>query len=146
MAAKKRQVTGGVDTHGKTHHAAAIDGAGRVLGDQEFPASASGYRQLLAWLRRFGQVIKVGVEGTGTYGAGLARHLTAQSVTVVEVDRPDRRARRAKGKSDPLDALAAAWGALSGQASGTPKTRTGPVEAIRALRVARRGAVSWGNP
>lgn len=141
MAAKKRQVTGGVDTHGKTHHAAAIDGAGRVLGDQEFPASASGYRQLLAWLRRFGQVIKVGVEGTGTYGAGLARHLTAQSVTVVEVDRPDRRARRAKGKSDPLDALAAARAALSGQASGTPKTRTGPVEAIRALRVARRGAM-----
>ncbi|MEV4544901.1 IS110 family transposase [Micromonospora echinaurantiaca] len=141
MAAKKRQVIGGVDTHGRTHHAAVIDSAGRELGEQEFPASTAGYRHLLAWLRRFGQVIKVGVEGTGTYGAGLARHLSAQGVTIVEVDRPDRRARRAKGKSDPLDAFAAARAALSGQATGTPKTRTGPVEAIRALRVARRGAM-----
>jgi transposase len=141
MAAKKRQVTGGVDTHGRTHHAAAIDQAGRVLGDQEFPTSAAGYQQLLAWLRRFGQVVKVGVEGTGTYGAGLARYLSSQGIVLVEVDRPDRRARRAKGKSDPLDALAAARATLSGQANGTPKTRTGPVEAIRALRVARRGAV-----
>ncbi|MEV1132206.1 IS110 family transposase [Agromyces sp. NPDC049794] len=141
MAAKKRQVTGGVDTHGKTHHAAAVDQAGRILGDQEFPATTAGYQQLLVWLRGFGRVIKIGVEGTGTYGAGLARYLTARGVALVEVDRPDRRARRAKGKSDPLDALAAARAALSGQAAGTPKTRTGPVEAIRALRVARRGAV-----
>lgn len=141
MAAKKRQVTGGVDTHGKTHHAAAVDQTGRILGDHEFPATAVGYQQLLAWLRGFGRVIKIGVEGTGTYGAGLARYLTARGVALVEVDRPDRRARRARGKSDPLDALAAARAALSGQANGTPKTRTGPVEAIRALRVARRGAV-----
>ncbi|WFE50153.1 IS110 family transposase [Micromonospora sp. WMMD1155] len=141
MAARKRQVTGGVDTHGKTHHAAAVDQAGRILGDQEFPATTAGYQLLLAWLRGFGAVVKVGVEGTGTYGAGLARFLTARGIALVEVDRPDRRARRAKGKSDPLDALAAARAALSGQANGTPKTRTGPVEAIRALRVARRGAV-----
>ncbi|HEY3034125.1 MAG TPA: transposase, partial [Streptosporangiaceae bacterium] len=141
MAAKKRQVTGGVDTHGKTHHAAAIDHAGRVLGDQEFPATAAGYRLLLAWLRAFGRVVKVGVEGTGAYGAGLARHLTTCGITVIEVDRPDRKTRRTKGKSDPIDALAAARAALSGQASGVPKTRTGPVEALRALRVARRGAV-----
>jgi transposase len=141
MTVKKRQVTGGIDTHGKTHHAAVLDQAGRVLGDQQFPASAIGYQQLLTWLRRFGQVVKVGVEGTGTYGAGLARYLSSHDVVLVEVDRPDRRARRAKGKSDPLDAVAAARAALSGQASGTPKTRTGPVEAIRALRVARRGAI-----
>jgi transposase len=141
MAAKKRQVTGGVDTHGKTHHAAVVDQVGRVLGDQEFPASAAGYRALLAWLRSWGRVVKVGVEGTGTYGAGLARHLAGEGVELVEVDRPDRRTRRAKGKSDPIDAIAAARAALSGQASGAPKTRTGPVEAIRALRVARRGAV-----
>jgi transposase len=141
MAAKKRQVTGGVDTHGKTHHAAAIDQVGRVLGDQEFPATAAGYRALLGWLRSLGRVVKVGVEGTGTYGAGLARYLAAEAVALVEVDRPDRKSRRAKGKSDPLDAIAAARAALSGQACGTPKTRTGPVEAIRALRVARRGAV-----
>jgi transposase len=141
MAHKKRTVTGGVDTHGRTHHAAVVDEVGRVLGDREFPASADGYAALLAWLRSFGRPDKVGVEGTGTYGAGLARYLTAQGVTLVEVDRPNRRTRRAKGKSDPIDAIAAARAAASGEASGTPKTRTGPVEAIRALRVARRGAV-----
>jgi transposase len=87
-------------------------------------------------------VVKVGVEGTGTYGAGLARWLAGERVAVVEVDRPDRRTRRVKGKSDPIDAIAAARAAVSGQACGVPKTRTGPVEAIRALRVARRrGAV-----
>jgi transposase len=141
MTAKKRQVTGGVDTHGRTHHAAAVDHNGRVLGDHEFAANAAGYQQLLAWLRGFGRLIKVGVEGTGAYGAGLARHLSACGISVVEIDRPDRKTRRAKGKSDPIDALAAARAALSGQACGVPKTRTGPVEAIRALRVARRGAV-----
>jgi transposase len=141
MAAKKRQVTGGVDTHGKTHHVAAIDQTGRVLGDQQFPATSAGYRALLAWLRSFGRPIKVGVEGTGTYGAGLARYLSAEGLDLVEVDRPDRRTRRAHGKSDPIDAISAARAALSGQAAGIPKARTGPVEAIRALRVARRGAV-----
>ncbi|MCI4062102.1 IS110 family transposase [Micromonospora sp. R77] len=141
MTAKKRQVTGGVDTHGKTHHAAAVDQAGRVLGDQQFPATAAGYQQLLRWLRTFGRVVKVGVEGTGAYGAGLARHLSASGITVIEIDRPDRKTRRSKGKSDPIDALAAARAALSGQATGVPKTRTGPVEAIRVLRVARCGAV-----
>ena len=108
---------------------------------QQFPATAAGYRQLLAWFRRFGTVVKVGVEGTGAYGAGLARYLTSQKIMVVEVDRPDRKIRRTRGKSDPIDALAAARAALSGQASGVPKTRTGPVEAIHALRVARNGAV-----
>jgi transposase len=141
MAATKRPVTGGVDTHGKTHHAAVIDQVGRHLGDREFPATPAGYRALLAWMRRFGPVVMVGVEGSGTYGAGVARYLTRERVTLVEVDRPDRRTRRAKGKSDPIDAYAAAQAALSGRATGVPKTRTGPVEAIRALRVARRGAV-----
>lgn len=141
MAAKKTPVTGGVDTHGLTHHAAVVDQIGRVLGDKEFPATAAGYRALLAWLRSHGTVVKVGVEGTGTYGAGLARYLAAEKVALVEVDRPDRKTRRAKGKSDPIDAIAAARAALSGQADGAPKTRIGPVEAIRALRVARRGAV-----
>jgi len=141
MAANKPPVTGGVDTHGKTHHAAVLDQVGRILDDRQFPATAAGYQDLLAWLRSFGRVVKVGVEGTGSYGAGLARHLAAHGVTLVEVDRPDRKTRRAKGKSDPIDAIAAARVALSGQASGTPKSRTGPVEAIRALRVARQGAV-----
>jgi transposase len=141
MAAKKRHVIGGVDTHARTHHAAALDPTGRLLGDAQFPATATGYVALLTWLRRFGTVIKVGVEGTGSYGAGLARHLTEQKVSVVEVDRPDRKTRRLKGKSDPIDAIAAARAALAGTASGIPKSRSGPVEAIRALRVARRGAV-----
>jgi transposase len=141
MTAKKRPVTGGVDTHSKTHHAAAVDQTGRVLGDQQFPATTAGYRALLVWLRSFGRLVKVGVEGTGAYGAGLARYLVGERVELVEVDRPDRKTRRAKGKSDPIDAIAAARAALSGQACGTPKTRIGPVEAIRALRVARSGAV-----
>jgi transposase len=141
MAAKKPHVFGGVDTHGKTHHAAAIDQVGRIMGDQEFPATAPGYRALLVWLRSFGRVVQVGVEGTGSYGAGLARYLATEQIPVIEVDRPDRKTRRTKGKSDPIDAISAARAVLSGQASGVPKTRTGPVEAIRALRVGRRGAV-----
>ena len=141
MTRKTATVTGGVDTHGRTHHAAAVDEAGRLLGDAQFPATAAGYRALLRWLRSLGRLVLVGVEGTGTYGAGLARFLAGEGVRLVEVDRPDRRTRRSKGKSDPLDAISAARAALSGTASGTPKTRTGPVEAIRALRVGRRGAV-----
>jgi transposase len=141
MTSTQRDVFGGVDTHGKTHHAAAIDGAGRLLGDAEFAATATGYAALLAWVTAFGRPIKVGVEGTGTYGAGLARHLAEQDVEVIEVDRPDRKTRRRQGKSDPIDAIAAARAVLAGTATGAPKTRTGPVEAIRALRVARRGAV-----
>ena len=141
MANKTRLVTGGVDTHGATHHGAVVDELGRVLGDQEFPVGAGGYRRLLCWMRSFGRLQRVGVEGTGTYGAGLARHLSGAGVELVEVDRPDRKTRRTKGKSDPIDAIAAARAALSGSAAGIPKTRSGPVEAIRALRVARRGAV-----
>jgi transposase len=141
MTSTGLDVFGGVDTHGRTHHAAAIDGAGRLLGDAEFAATAGGYAALLAWLGGFGRIVKVGVEGTGTYGAGLARHLAARRMTVVEVDRPDRKTRRRQGKSDPIDAIAAAGGVLAGTATGAPKTRTGPVEAIRALRVARRGAI-----
>ncbi|MBS2554822.1 transposase, partial [Catenulispora sp. NL8] len=84
---------GGVDTHGATHHAALIDPIGRHLGDQEFPATAAGYAALAAWLSGHGTVIAVGVEGTGSYGAALARHLTAAGIVVVEVDRPDRKTR-----------------------------------------------------
>jgi len=95
----------------------------------------------LEWLRGYGELDRVGVEGTGTYGVALTRHLREAGALVVEVDRPDRRARRAQGKSDPLDAYSAARAALSGAASVVPKLRDGPVEAIRALRVARSSAV-----
>jgi len=134
-------VTGGVDTHGRTHHAAVLDHLGRQLGDREFPTTPSGYRSLLGWVASHGRLERVGIEGTGTYGAALARQLRAAGVQVVEVDRPDRKARRVQGKSDPLDAYSAARSALAGTATGTPKARDGRVEAIRALRVARNSAV-----
>jgi transposase len=134
-------VVGGVDTHGRTHHAAAIDaGTGKLFGDHEFPATAKGYRQLLAWLGGFGTVDKVGVEGTGSYGAGLLRYLSGQGVTVIEVARPNRQQRRLQGKSDPLDAIAAARAVLAETATTTPKPRDGVVEAIRLIRTTRRSA------
>ncbi|WP_331769141.1 IS110 family transposase (plasmid) [Embleya sp. NBC_00888] len=135
------EITGGVDTHGLTHHAAVIDPLGRHLADREFPATVRGYRDLLDWMRSHGTPTAVGVEGTGAYGAELARVLTAAGVTVVDVDRPDRKTRRTKGKSDPIDAYAAATAVLSGRATGIPKSRDGVVEAVRVLRVARRSAI-----
>jgi transposase len=135
-------VTGGIDTHGQTHHAAVIDALGRPVADREFETTQAGYRTLTTWLGSHGaEVERVGVEGTGAYGAGLARHLRAAGVMLVEVDRPDRSTRRNRGKSDPIDAYAAARAAQSGTAAGTPKTRDGRVEAIRTLRVAKRSAV-----
>ena len=135
-----RVITGGVDTHADLHVAAALDPIGGLLGVQEFPATAAGYASLPGWLGGFGALALVGVEGTGSYGAGLARHLAAAGVRVVEVDRPDRQDRHRQGKSDPLDAVSAARAAQSGRASGAPKGRDGAVEAIRALMVAKRSA------
>ena len=136
------QVTGGVDTHKDTRTAAAIDPVGRVLGSAQFAANGAGYRALLAWLRSFGTLMLVGIEGTGVYGAGLARHLAEQGVEMLEIDRPDRKARRWQGKSDPVDAQAAGRTALAQVRTGRPKRRDGRVEALRSLRVARRSAVS----
>ncbi len=133
-------ITGGVDTHADTHVAAALDPVGGLLGVREFPATAAGYAGLLGWLAGFGTVCLVGIEGTGSYGAGLARYVTAAGIRVVEVDRSDRQDRRRQGKSDPLDAVSAARAAQSGRASGAPKGRDGAVEAIRTLMVARRSA------
>jgi transposase len=141
MAHVEVEVTGGVDTHKDTHTVAAVDAAGRLLGSAQFPATVGGYAGLLAWLCGFGRVVLVGVEGTGVYGAGLARYLNAQDVPVVEVDRPDRKVRRWQGKSDPVDAEAAARAALVRRATGTPKDRDSRVEALRNLRVARRSAI-----
>jgi transposase len=134
-------VIGGVDTHKDSHVAAVVDHVGRILGTKEFSTTTAGHRGLLRWMRRHGDLIRVGVEGTGAYGAGLARFLTTADVEVVEVDRPNRQLRRRRGKSDPVDAEAAARAALNGEAQGTPKGRNGHVEAIRALRVARRSAI-----
>ncbi|MBB5783350.1 IS110 family transposase [Nonomuraea jabiensis] len=135
------EVAGGVDTHQDTHTAAVIDGVGRVLGTEQFPATPAGYTALLAWMRAFGQLSRVGVEGTGAYGAGLTRLLQAEHINVIEIDRPDRKSRRFHGKSDPIDAIAAAKAALAGDRTGTPKRRDGRIEALRALRIARRSAI-----
>ncbi|MEV4483934.1 IS110 family transposase [Micromonospora coxensis] len=135
------EVTGGVDTHKDTHTAAAVDAAGRVLGSAQFPATPAGYHALLAWLTGLGRLVLVGVEGTGAYGAGVARHLRQAGIDLVEVDRPDRKTRRWQGKSDPVDAEAAARAALAARATGVPKQRDGRVEALRNLRVARRSAI-----
>ena len=137
-----RAVTGGVDTHAGVHVAAALDPVGGLLGVREFPATAAGYASLLSWLAAFGTLALAGIEGTGSYGAGLARHVTAAGIRVVEVDRSDRQDRRRQGKSDPLDAVSAARAAQSGRARGAPKGRDGAVEAIRALMVAKRSARS----
>jgi transposase len=130
----------GVDTHKDLHVARAKDELGRGLGEITIPASAKGYRALLSWSRGLGEVRAFGVEGSGCYGVGLARHLRAHGQVVIEVIRPNRQARRLRGKSDPADAEAAAAAVLSGEASGTPKSSDAAVEMIRALRVARSTA------
>ena len=141
MAQVDLGVFGGVDTHKLAHVAAAVDSTGRLLGTAEFSAGTGGYQQLADWLEAWGTVACVGVEGTGSYGAGLARHLGAAGVEVLEVMRPNRQTRRRKGKSDTVEAEAAARAALSGDAAVVPKSADGCVEAIRALAVARRSAI-----
>jgi transposase len=141
MTGKSRAVVGGVDTHADTHQAAAVDEQGRLLGVQPFPATEDGCRQLLRWLHHWGQVRVVGVEGSGSYGAGLTRYLRAHGVPVVEVNQPHAHTRARRGKSDAIDAEAAARKVLAGECTAIPKDTTGIVEAIRQLQVARAGAV-----
>lgn len=140
MTDPRHCVIGGVDTHKDVHVAAAINGLGQMLGHRSFGADARGYRELLGWLRRLGRLQAVGVEGCGSWGAGLARHLLAEQVAVVEVNRPNRQRRRQRGKSDPVDAEEAARAVLAGDAKALPKSADGPVECIRVLRIAMRGA------
>ena len=129
-------IYGGVDTHKDLHVAAAVDQTGRVLRSESFAANPAGYRRLESWMRAFGPVVKIGVEGTSSYGVGLARHLVGAGIEVVEVIRPNRQVRRRRGKSDTVDAEAAARAALSGDAAAVPKGNDGIVESIRVLRVA----------
>jgi transposase len=117
-----------------------VDSNGGLLGVESFPADEAGFEDLFGWLVGFGPVSLVGVEGTGSWGVGVARFLHDEGIEVVEVDRPNRQARRKVGKSDPTDAVSAARAALSGAATGIPKTRNGPVEQMRVLLVARRSA------
>ncbi|MGF1668243.1 MAG: IS110 family transposase [Acidimicrobiia bacterium] len=131
----------GVDTHADTHTAAVINGIGRVLATETFPVTANGYNELTAWITSFGRVVLVGVEGTGSYGAGLTRHLMTAELDVREVNRTNRQHRRRHGKSDPADAIAAAKAVASGEAQGLPRCVDGPVEAVRNLATTRSGLV-----
>ena len=132
---------GGIDTHKDVHVAAAIDDVGRLLGTASFSSTTTGYGQLWRWLCSHGDIAAIGVEGTGSWGAGVARYLTAAGGDGREVMRPNRQHRRRYGKSDEADAIGAARAVLAGEDAGTPKSQTGQVEAIRLLRVARRSAM-----
>lgn len=142
LADPRPLVTVGVDTHLDFHVAGALDDRGRCLGSMELPATPGGYRALSRWAEELGTPVAFAVEGTGSWGAGLAATLVAQGYDVREITRPDRRARRNQGKSDTLDAFAAARLAQAGEARAKAKTRDGQVESIRVLRVARSSAIT----
>ena len=135
-------VIGGVDTHKDLHVAAVVDHQDRVIGSRSFASTRQGYRQLLAWMRSFGELRRVGVESTGSYGAGLLRFLQQAGVMVLEVTAPDRQDRRKRGKNDDLDAQNAAHAAYSGQRTVTPRSRDGMIEALRVLVACRKTAVT----
>lgn len=135
------EVVIGVDTHADTHTAVVLDALGRRVAGAQFDTDPGGYADMLAWAGRHGSVTRAGVEGTGDYGAGLARALRSAGITVIEVNRPNRARRRLKGKSDPLDAENAARAVLAEDATATAKLRDGVVESIRVLRIARASAV-----
>jgi transposase len=135
------EVVLGVDTHLDFHVAVVLDPLGRRLGELKVPTTLKGYRALVRWAEDFGIVACAGVEGTGSYGAGLARYLSAVGIAVVDAERPKRRHLRRNDKSDPIDAERAARAVLAGEAAGGPKSADGCVEMIRTLRSARRSAV-----
>jgi transposase len=118
-------VIGGVDTHKHTHYAAAVDDQGRLLGHREFPAHDRGYQCLLEWMRGYGRVQAIGVESTGSFGATLTRALTAAGEQVIEVNRPNRLARRMDGKSDRLDAEQIARSVLGQTSTAIPRPSPG---------------------
>jgi transposase len=136
-----QMVFGGIDTHKDIHVAVLLDRDGGLLGSASFPTTQAGYRRLQDWMGSAGTVARVGVEGTGSYGAGICRQLSTAGIEVVEVNRPDRSQRRRRGKSDALDAAAAAEAARIGHRTAIPKSRDGQVEALRVLRLARASAV-----
>ena len=141
MTEPARGIVVGVDAHTDTHDAAVIDDCGRLLGTRTFPADGGGYRTLTEWVRRFGAIAAIGVESTGSYAAGLVRHLRAEGLEVLEVNQPHAHTRRRRGKSDPIDAEMAARHVLAASSIVIAKDTTGVVESIRQLRVARDGAV-----
>ena len=141
MTTESNDVIGGVDTHKHTHYGAVIDDQGRLLGHRQFPASDRGYAALLEWMRSYGRIRAIGVQSTGPFGATLTRSLTAAGERVIEVNRPNRVARRMDGKSDRLDAEQIARAVLGQTSTAIPKAKSGVVEVIRTLRVTRASAV-----
>jgi transposase len=137
-----RPVVGGVDTHKDLHVAAVVDEHDHVLASQSFATTRQGYRQMLTWMRSFGQLRCIGVEATGTYGAGLLRYMQNAGVEVLEVTTPDKHDRRKRGKNDDLDAQNAAHAAFAGKRTVTPKTRDGMIESLRVLKACRKTAVA----
>jgi transposase len=137
-----RRVVGGVDTHKDLHMAAVVDEQDRVLDNQCFASTHQGYRKMLAWMQSFGEITRVGVECTGTYGAGLLRYLQQSGIPVVEVTAPDKADRRKRGKDDKIDAQNAAHAAFAGTRTVTPKSRDGMIESLRILKACRKTAVA----
>ncbi|GII32906.1 IS110 family transposase [Planotetraspora mira] len=135
------QIVLGADTHKDIHVAAVLTVTGGVVAHATFPTTTSGYQQLVAWARSLGEVQRAGVEGTGSYGAALARYLQAERFTVLEVNRPNRAVRRRRGKNDAIDAENAARAVLAGEANATPKSADGPVEMLRVFKVAKDSAI-----
>jgi transposase len=138
---RRRRVVVGVDTHKHIHVAVAVDELGGRIDTRSFAADRSGYEQLIDWASSLGREVIFGVEGTGSYGAGLASAIRRRSLGVLEVLRTDRRDRRLRGKSDTLDAENAARAVLNGQASAVPKSADGTAEMIRLVKVAKDVAV-----
>ena len=135
-------IVGGVDTHKDLHFAAVVDSYDRVLASSSFPTTRQGYKSMLNWMQSFGAVKCIGVECTGTYGAGLLRYLQQFDIEILEVTSPDKADRRKRGKDDTIDAENAAHAAFAGIRTVTPKTRDGMVESLRVLKVCRKTAIA----
>ena len=145
MEGKERsagRIVGGVDTHKDLHVAAVVDELDRVLASQCFATTRDGYKQMLAWMGAFGSLQRVGIEATGTYGAGLLRYMQKAGIEVLEVTTPDKQDRRKRGKNDDLDAQNAAHAAFAGKRTVTPKSRNGMIESLRVLKACRKTAVA----
>jgi transposase len=137
-----RRVVGGVDTHKDLHVVAVVDEQDRVLGTQCFATTRQGYRQMLGWMQSFGALQRIGIESTGSYGAGLLRFMQQAGIEVLEVTTPDRLDRRRRGKNDDFDAQNAAHAAFAGRRTVTPRSRDGMVESLRVLKACRKTAVA----
>lgn len=137
MTENQNKVIIGVDTHKDFHHVALITALGEPIADRQFPTAADGYTELMEWVRSQGHVLHAGVEGTGSYGAGLAKRFTAAGILVIDVIAPDKQERRLRGKTDQIDAYSAARAVLSRRATTIPKSRNGQVEAVRVLHTVK---------